>query len=106
MTMTNRVCAMDLVHVVFLLVIDHENVIGLFGRKNREVIVSLLRISDSGTQPRRKYRHFAHCIYNIFFLLDVFIYYSLDYIYIFHSKDIYLFDISTRHIIYLFIIPC
>ena len=106
MTMTNTVSAMDLVLVVFLLVIDHENVIGMFARKNREVIVSLLRISNSGTQPRRKYWHFAHCIYNIFFLLDIFIYYSLDYIYIFHSKDIYLFDISTRHIIYLFMNNC
>ena len=45
-------------------------------------------------------------IYNIFFLLNIFIYYSLEYIYIFHSKDIYLFDISSRHIIYLFIISC
>ena len=30
-SMTNRERAMDLVLVVFLLVIDHENVIGMFG---------------------------------------------------------------------------
>ena len=30
-SMTNMVCAMDLVLVVFLLVIDDENVIGMFG---------------------------------------------------------------------------
>ena len=59
-----------------------------------------------------QYRHFVHCIYNKFFLLDIFIYYSLEYIYIFHSKAIYLFDISTRHtysctpIICVFIISC
>ena len=39
-TSTNRKRAMDLVRFVFLLVIDHENVIrsrilGVFGRKNR-----------------------------------------------------------------------
>ena len=37
-SMTNRERAMDLILVVFLLVIDHENVIGIFGvfgRKNR-----------------------------------------------------------------------
>ena len=37
-SMTNREHAMDLVLVVFLLVIDHENVIGIFvvfGRKNQ-----------------------------------------------------------------------
>ena len=70
-----------------------------------EDIVSLWRISDSGTCPRRKYRRFVHCIYNKFFLLDIFIYYSLEYIYIFHSKAIYLFGISTRctPIIYVFI---
>ena len=28
---TNRECTMDLVLVVFLLVINHENVIGMFG---------------------------------------------------------------------------
>ena len=36
-TMTNRVCGVDLVLVVFVLVIDHENVIGIFGRKNRSL---------------------------------------------------------------------
>ena len=77
-----------------------------------EDIVSVWIISDSGTRPRRKYQHFVHCTYNKVFLLDIFIYYSLEYIYIFHSKAIYLFDISTRHmysctpIIYVFIISC
>ena len=111
---TNRERALDLILVVFLLVIDHENVIRveywvcLVGRI--EDIVSVWIISDSGTCPRRKYRHFVHCIYNKFFLLDIFIYYSLEYIYIFHSKAIYLFDISTRRTysctpsIYVFII--
>ena len=101
---------MDLVLVVFLLVIDLENVIGMFGVwclvGRIEDIVSLWRISNSRTRPKRKYQHFVHCIYNKFFLLDIFIYYSLDNIYIFHSKAIYLFDISTRHIIYVFSISC
>ena len=50
---------MDLVLVVFLSVIDHENVIEywvcLVGRI--EDIVSVWIISDSRTCPRRKYWH-------------------------------------------------
>ena len=99
---TNRERAMNVVLVVFLLVIfDHANVIGIFvvflllvGRI--EDIVSVWIISDSGTRLTRQYRHLVHCIYNKFFVLDIFIYYSLEYIYILHSKPIYLFDISTR----------
>ena len=51
--------------------------------------MSVWIISDSGTRLTRQYRHLVHCIYNKFFVLDIFIYYSLEYIYILHSKAIF-----------------
>ena len=58
-------------------------------------IVSVWIISDSRTRLTRQYRHLVHCIYNNFIVLHIFIYYSLEYVYIFHSKAIDLYVIST-----------
>ena len=68
-------------------------------------IVSVWIISDSRTRLTRQYRHLVHCIYNKFIVLHIFIYYSLEYIYIFHSKAIYLYDISTRRTKYILLYP-
>ena len=58
-------------------------------------IVSVWIIRDSRTRLTRQYRHLVHRIYNNFIVLHIFSYYSLEYIYIFHSKIIYLYDIYT-----------
>ena len=99
-SMTNRECAMDLILVAFLLIIDHENVIEcwvcLVGRI--EDIVSVWIISDSGTHPRRKYQHFVHCIYNKVFWIYLFIMhwsifiFSIPKLYIY---SIFLLDVCT-----------
>ena len=98
---------MDLVLVVFLLVIDDENVIGMFGVwylvGRTKDIVSLWRISDSRTQPKRKYQHFVHCSYNnSFFWICLFIIHWI--IFIFSIPKLFVYSIFLLDVLFMYLV--